>query len=143
MLTWSKLFETNIESVDRQHRYLVDLINDLSTEVIAQLQYDNYDKIMSILTELKKYTIEHFRQEEQLMKDNMAKMDDETLAEFWPFFKDHKAQHADFIKKIEEIFDKDVDESQDDVSAELIGFLAEWLKNHIFKVDMQLRKYIK
>ncbi len=142
MLQWDKSFETNIESVDSQHQYLIELINDLNKEVIAQMEYDNYDRIMEILTELKNYTISHFKQEEQLMKDIMSKLSDEGLAQFWLYFKNHRAEHVAFINKIEQIFNKDIDDNQAEISLDLINFLVDWLKNHILKIDLQLCKYV-
>jgi len=119
MFEWHKMYETNIELVDQQHKRLVELINQLNAEVIAQLEYDNYDRIMEILGELKDYTVEHFKQEESLMKDAMVKLDDEALAEFWPYFKNHKAEHAAFVSKVEEVYSNNIDENQEEISIEL------------------------
>ena len=143
MFEWHKMYETNIELVDQQHRRLVELINQLNAEVIAQLEYDNYDRIMEILGELKDYTVEHFKQEESLMKDAMVKLNDVALAEFWPYFKNHKAEHTAFVNKVEEVYGNNIDENQEEISIELINFLVEWIKNHILKIDLQIPKYAK
>ncbi|MBM7615063.1 bacteriohemerythrin [Alkaliphilus hydrothermalis] len=142
MFGWDKMYETNIQMVDQQHKRLVELINQLNAEVIAQLEFDNYDRIMEILGELKDYTVEHFQHEESLMKDAMGKFDDEKLAEFWAYFKNHKNEHADFVNKVEEVYCNNIDENQVEISIELIDFLVEWIKNHILKIDLQLEKYI-
>ncbi|GAB6086170.1 bacteriohemerythrin [Alkaliphilus crotonatoxidans] len=143
MLVWEKIYETGMNVIDDQHQYLVKLINDLNDQVVTQLEFDNYDKIMEILTELRQYAQEHFNHEEQLMKNHMESLKDEELARFWSYFKNHRAQHSAFVAKVQQLFDKDVDERQAEISIELINFLVEWLKNHILKIDMQLPGYLK
>lgn len=143
MLQWSQSFETGIEDVDKQHQHLVSLLNELNEEVLLQLQYDNYDKIMAILLDLREYTEEHFSIEEKLMKDAMERIiEEDKLAEFWSYFKNHKKQHFEFIGKIKVIFDKDIDEQQEDISIELVAFLMEWLKGHILNIDQKLPLYL-
>ncbi|KAB3534716.1 bacteriohemerythrin [Alkaliphilus pronyensis] len=143
MFRWNNSFETGIVEVDKQHFHLVSLLNELNEEVVHQLQYDNYDKIMAVLLELKEYTEEHFSDEEGLMKDAMEKINDEVkLAEFWSYFKNHKKEHFSFVVKIKAIFDKDIDEQQEEISVELVAFLIDWLKNHILNIDQQLPNYI-
>lgn len=143
MLLWEKIFETGITEVDDQHRHLVRLINDLNEEVVSQLDFDNYDKIMEILGELKQYTVDHFNHEEQLMKNHMEGLNEEALAKFWPYFKNHRSEHNAFVAKVQQLFDKDIDERQKEISIELINFLVDWLKNHILKIDRQLPKFFQ
>ena len=144
MLVWQSNLETGITEVDTQHKHLVDLTNTLKEEILVQLSYDNYDKIMEIIGELKDYTVEHFRVEEQMMKEHMStiKKDDE-LAAFWGYLKNHKKEHSGFIDKINQIVDKDIDNQQDEISVGLTEFLMTWLVNHIMKVDMELSKYLQ
>lgn len=144
MLQWQTSLETGILQVDEQHKHLVKLTNTLKEEVVAQLSYDNYDRIVEILGEVKDYTVEHFRIEEQMMKDHMAAItNDEELSLFWAYFRNHKKEHSDFIDKVKSILDKDIDSQQDEVSVSLTEFLMNWLVNHIMKVDMELPKYLK
>lgn len=142
MVLWEKAFETNISDVDDQHRHLLKLINDLNDEVVAQLEYDNYDKIMEILNELSQYTIDHFKYEEKMMKDKMGALNDEALAEFWAYFKLQRTEHAAFVSKIQQLLNQDIDDQQEDISLDLVNFLVEWLKNHILVIDLQLSKYL-
>jgi len=144
MLVWQSNLETGISEVDTQHKHLVNLTNTLKEEILVQLSYDNYDKIMEVIGELKDYTVEHFRIEEQMMKEHMStiKKDDE-LAAFWGYFKNHKKEHSDFVDKLNQIVDKDIDSQQDEISVSLTEFLMTWLVNHIMKVDMELSKYLK
>ncbi len=143
MLEWQSSLETGIEEVDAQHKHLVNLTNTLKEEILAQLSYDNYDRIMEIISELKDYTVAHFRVEEQMMKAHMADIkDDKELALFWDYFKKHKKEHSDFIDKVNQVGAKDIDSQQDEISINLTEFLMNWLVNHIMKIDMELPKYI-
>jgi hemerythrin len=122
----------------------VKLANTLKEEIVAQLSYDNYDRIVEILGELREYTVEHFKLEEQMMKGQLAAIkNDEELALFWAYFRNHKKEHSNFIDKVNSILDKDIDSQQHEVSVSLTEFLMGWLVNHIMKVDMELPKYIK
>lgn len=142
MIRWEKSFETNVGKVDEQHKYLIQLINDLNDQVLAQLDFDNYDRIIEILTALKNYTMEHFEHEEFLMKDHMEQLQGEELAIFWDYFKEHRQAHRQFVVKIEELMSKDVDALQAEISVDLINYLVDWLKNHILRIDLQLPRYL-
>ena len=144
MLEWKSNLETGILEVDTQHKHLINLINTLKEEILVQLSYDNYDKIMEILGELKDYTVEHFKGEEQMMKDHMGTIkSDGNLAVFWEFFRNHKKEHSSFVDKMNQITDKDIDSQQDEISVSLTEFLMSWLVNHIMKVDRELPKYLR
>ena len=79
---------------------------------------------MSIFGELKEYTIKHFKDEEEYM---------ESID--YPAIFIQKAQHKQFIDKLEEFMSQDIEEEQDDKIQEILTFLTDWLTNHILKVD--------
>ncbi|KAB3532731.1 bacteriohemerythrin [Alkaliphilus serpentinus] len=143
MLKWEGSFETGIEKVDHQHKYLVELINRLEEEILHQLKYDNYDKIVEVLMDLRNYTMNHFNSEELLMKEALSKFQDETqLANFWTYFKKHKKEHSAFVEKVELLTNSDIDQEQEEISINLVQFLVDWLKNHILTIDLQLPRYL-
>lgn len=143
MFKWHKNFETGIDMVDHQHQHLFNLINKLNEEILLQLQYDNYDNILEVLTQLKDYTIDHFQQEEALMKETLEKLQNQpSFTEFWSYLRNHKKQHSAFVNKIEMIFNSEIDENQEEISLELVEFLVNWLQDHILTIDQQLTNYI-
>jgi hemerythrin-like metal-binding protein len=65
-INWSPHFVTGIELVDRQHRGLVDLINEVAPLLACQ-EPVLADEVEILLDRLAAYAVTHFRDEEQLM----------------------------------------------------------------------------
>lgn len=130
MFKWKENYSCNIEEIDKQHQRLLEIGSELSS-LIRTKDVDNYDEIIQLLDELKKYTIYHFQTEEYLMeKHGFA-----GLAE-------HKMVHQNFIDKINEVASKDIDENQKGVTMEILVFIADWIENHILKVDHMYKDFL-
>ena len=119
-----------IESIDKQHTNLLEMIEDIGTLIKKSLKYDTYDAIMSIINELEKYTIDHFSYEEQLMLN----------LKYNKMFS-HREKHRFFVKQIKNIDSTDIDESQYDFLVSLFDFLSMWLINHIDNDDREFAKW--
>lgn len=122
-------YRTGIEIVDEEHAELFRIIrraNDLITE---ELLHDKYDEIMSVLDELRNYTIRHFADEEEYM----ANINYEGLAV-------QKKTHEMFVDKLNDINLDDLDDNQQQYLIELVDFLLMWLVNHILKMDKKIPK---
>lgn len=122
-------YRTGIEIVDKEHAELFRIIrraNDLITE---ELLHDKYDEIMSVLDELRNYTIRHFADEEEYM----ANINYEGLAV-------QKKTHEMFVDKLNDINLDDLDDNQQQYLIELVDFLLMWLVNHILKMDKKIPK---
>jgi hemerythrin len=124
LITWgSKTFELGIESIDSQHKKLVDYINELDRAIdIGQEK----DTISALFEKLYNYTRFHFKEEEAYFF-NLSKND----------FLLHQLQHKHFIEELDRIIALEKIES---ISAELLYFLTDWLLNHIQVED---RKFIQ
>ena len=87
-ITWDSSYEVGIEIVDKQHRHLVDLTNELYNACIGER--DELDqKFKDVMKELVEYVMVHFRDEEKIMEGIR-----------YPKFKEHKQKHEDFVKTI-------------------------------------------
>ena len=65
-ITWDSSYEVGIEIVDKQHRHLVDLTNELYNACIGER--DELDqKFKDVMKELVEYVMVHFRDEEKIM----------------------------------------------------------------------------
>ncbi len=117
-------FQTGIALIDEEHKTLFDIIGKIHTTIQAELVHDKYDAILDILDELKEYTRVHFTDEENYMReigyDGLARQ--EIL-------------HQNFIDKLNELNLEDVDDNQEAYLYDFLGFLQNWLVNHILKVD--------
>ena len=91
---------------------------------------DKYDEIMRILSELKDYTQEHFRDEEACMEE-MG----------YPDLDKQRQAHEAFVEKLAEIDLDSMDDNQQEYLEELIDFLLNWLSVHILHMDKKIGEY--
>ncbi|MBR8461321.1 GGDEF domain-containing protein [Campylobacter sp. faydin G-24] len=128
VFVWNKDFETTYESIDTEHKYLVDLLNSLGDKIS-----DKSTKIQDlkhIFDELIDYTGYHFNNEEQLSK--MIGVDTRHRNE-------HVAAHKRFVKRVLELRNN-VESSVDFrvEGKETLDFLVSWLTFHILGMDKLL-----
>ena len=117
-------FRTGIEIVDEEHKKLFEIIGNIHKAIEAELLHDKFDVILDILDELKEYTQVHFADEENYMKE----IGYDGLAY-------QEILHQNFIDKLNELDLDDVDDNQEGYLYDFLGFLQNWLVNHILKVD--------
>lgn len=118
-------FKTGIPMIDEEHKMLFDIIGKIHTTIQTELVHDKFDAIMDIVDELKEYTRVHFADEENYMRE----IGYEGLAQ-------QEILHQNFIDKLNELDLDDIDDNQEAYLYEFLGFLQNWLVNHILKVDM-------
>lgn len=133
MFEWKDEYSCNIKEVDDQHKKLFSLISKLYDYVNASDEHDYYDDIVKIVTELRDYTVYHFDNEEKLME--RYEYDIFSLAV-------HKKQHKLFVDKISAIKAEDIDLNQKKILTDLTFFMADWIENHILKVDTLYKSYL-
>ncbi|MFZ2406898.1 MAG: bacteriohemerythrin [Methylobacter sp.] len=125
ILNWNDQLVLGIESVDKQHKHLIDLTNQLNEAVAIGADRDT---IINIVNGLIDYTVYHFQHEERLMSD----------AKFNPtIYAIHEAEHKEFVAKMTAV----QREVQIDISAlsdNLIDYLVNWLYHHILNTDKQM-----
>jgi len=116
-----------IDLIDREHRELFHIVDKANRLVKAYDTLSGYDRILEILNELKAYTVEHFRDEEEYMESiHYEGLDAQRRA--------HKA----FIDKLENIDYKEIEENPQKSLQQLLEFLLGWLINHILYTDKKI-----
>lgn len=113
-LRWSSDLDTGIDVIDKQHRRIVEYLNELDEA------NDGGDMTVTkhVLNELIDYTLVHFSFEEDLqVKAN------------YPYIKAHKRLHEMFTNRVLEL--KLRSENGENVTPELLTMLKKWLVNHI------------
>ncbi len=119
-IDWTDEFSCEIESIDNQHRQLVEITNKFADG----LQRGKGSRQMNdILSELIGYTQEHFIFEEKMMEE--AGYDK---------LKQHQSQHRQLIQKIER-FQYDFGKDGKRITLDVRDFLKYWLTSHILKDD--------
>ena len=117
-ITWTEDLDTGIEVIDRQHRRIVDYINDLE---LANTKHDR-EAVGRVLDDLVDYTMSHFAFEESLQEEAGYK-----------YCKPHKKVHDLFIRRINEFVERY--KLGDDVSGDIHQLLTSWLINHTKRDD--------
>ncbi|MCM8625227.1 bacteriohemerythrin [Accumulibacter sp.] len=122
LIEWSSALSVGHSEIDRQHQVLIEIANRLNH---AMRSGAGRAACGSILEELVNYTVSHFGFEEKLM-DKHGYTDREA----------HLAAHRKLIDEVSRF--RRQYESGGAISVELMGFIRDWLVNHILKVDRAL-----
>ncbi len=126
-IEWNDSYSVGIDSIDRQHKRLIHLINQLQTTV----DYSTGEEFeREALDELVDYTKSHFSYEEELM---------EKYA--YPEFEPHKAQHTKMINAVESVL-AEYETDQDRAMRHALDYLKDWLINHINGTDKEYSQFL-
>ncbi len=127
-INWSDDLSVGVSLFDTDHKELIALANRLHDSITVGAQHG---VLAPILKELVNYTIFHFGHEEGMM-----------LQYSYPDYENHKTEHDDLIAKVQD-FDKQVQSGKTSITLSLIGFLKEWLVNHILVTDMEYKTFFE
>lgn len=131
MGSWSDKYSVNIEIIDEQHKELFNILDNCYELLLKNKDDDKYDKIITILEELKNYTIYHFKTEEEFMKKNG-----------YSKFLSHKFAHDAFIEQIKGFDLYSIDTDQKKSINDLLDIVSNWIKFHILETDKNIHKYL-
>jgi len=127
VMQWTEQLSVKIDSIDNEHKKLIELINKLSD---AMSQGKGHNALDAILKELTDYTEFHFHHEEEALKKHN-----------YPGFAAHKKEHEGFVSKIEDT-KKKYEEGSITLTIPLIDFLTSWIKEHILKSDFAYSPFL-
>jgi hemerythrin-like metal-binding protein len=126
-INWNDALSVKIESIDVQHRKLIDLINHF---------YDNVNKqapkelMFEMIQALKEYTVFHFSTEERYMK-----------LHGFPEYLNHKAEHDAFVTKVLDI-EARFKSGKILMTTEITGFIRNWVAKHIMETDKKYSDFL-
>ena len=127
LMTWNQELSVGIEGIDRQHRRLMSLINEVD-EVVQER--GTYEQLAPALNEVIDYAKTHFSNEERLLEKNHS-----------PDIGKHKKAH---VRLLEELLDWK--KKAETIKAEALGehmiFLRIWFPGHILGVDKKNAAYL-
>ncbi|MEX8498334.1 bacteriohemerythrin [Leptothrix ochracea] len=123
---WDDHFNTGFSDIDQQHRKLVDLLNQLASQIANGAHAETLE---SVFDELAAYTVYHFDTEEALWHAHLAG-DPAELA--------HRATHEAFRRDVARLRAALSQTSSHQVAEETLGFLAHWLAAHILEADRSM-----
>jgi hemerythrin-like metal-binding protein len=124
---WKDEYSVGIESIDRQHKKLINLINMLQTSVDYSTGEEFEQECLAAVVD---YTKTHFVYEEGLMSKYG-----------YPDFEAHKAQHQKMIDKVNDILAA-YEEHPERAMKDALDFLKQWLIRHINGTDKQYSEFL-
>jgi hemerythrin len=122
LLEWSDDYNTGIPAIDRDHKGLFALVNDLYEKVEEGFGTVSVEVSIEALVD---YVNIHFAREEGLMKSA-------GYTDLQPHIATHRKLQRE-VEAFQILFDKDQENFD---MTEFIGFLSRWLKGHILETDM-------
>ena len=126
LLTWDDSYSVGVAEIDKQHKRLFDLINDLFDAMKVGKAKDVIEKVIK---ELANYTVYHFGYEEKYF-DQFGYS--ETAA--------HKKEHKDFVDTVSK-FQSEFASGNALLSMEVMSFLKKWLQGHIKGTDQHYTEF--
>ncbi len=113
-LNWDESFTTGIESIDNEHNRAAEIINEL------YLLKDSNERshILELLKEFYQLNVDHFANEENLMKQY----------KIFNYFS-HKAQHDRLLRIIRELL-VDFESNKIGLSEQMLNLFKDWMINH-------------
>lgn len=127
---WDQYFETGLDTVDQQHRVLVDLINRFG-EQLTQGSAVNLADSEVLFQELENYARYHFRDEEEMLA--RVGLDPRHIRQ-------HQDLHADFLTEVVQMHDSNTNDGT--AASRLLKFLTYWLAYHILGTDQSMARQI-
>ena len=128
LIDWTDALSVGLESIDSQHKVLVDLLNALHA---GSSQGAGDDPAMKkTLNDLVNYTVEHFAFEERLFDEHQ-----------YPSTEEHKAAHVALTTQVG-AFNEQFQTGKVKLSGDLFKFLRSWLNGHIRGTDKLYAPYL-
>lgn len=127
LVQWSQAMSVGNLHIDEQHRILIDTINQLAS---AESQNDR-PVIAMIVDELVSYAAFHFHFEEKLIEDAG-----------YPEVENHRRIHQGFVTWVTELREDFAYRHRSQLGERILGFLRDWLREHILGEDQYYRPYI-
>jgi len=121
-LKWSKALSVGNPEIDKQHRELFSIVNDL---IKVHNQGSKHDEVNRVLLAIVRYAEKHFITEDEYM----ATYD-------YPKFADHRQEHSDYLSHVNQFLDSH-EKGSADLTKGMLKFLSKWWVDHVSKSDME------
>lgn len=132
-IEWTDEMTIGIATVDKQHHYLVDTLQNANERLLK----DHDGALLSqVAKDLLSYAIMHFETEEELMQryGYEAARPEEAHT--------HIEQHREFSRRVVAISDQ-VREGREVSRVEVLEFLNNWLRDHVLGVDQLMGDFLR
>ncbi|NOX64923.1 MAG: hemerythrin family protein [Chlorobi bacterium] len=125
-IKWSKAVELNIPILDKQHKKMVNLTNQLHKELELNKKTQIKKTLKLIVDELKN----HFETEENLIDESKL-----------PNFISHKLEHQRFYNKVSGLY-QNIKAGKSNLTVDDLKSVKVWFFNHLDFKDKKLAEHI-
>ncbi len=125
---WKREFETGIPLIDHQHRRLME---GLEGCIRALSHGAARGVVLALAHEIQAHAIDHFRDEEDLMKRSG-----------YPDFEAHRARHAELAAVVADLSD-DYQAGRLAVPIQVVRTFAHWMEEHLLGDDQHAAAWIR
>lgn len=122
---WGKLYSVHNLDMDRQHKYLFEMVNQFN-ELKILPDNDIRTRLPGFLTELYKFTEMHFREEEKIL--DSLELPSDCVGR-------HKDKHRALLHQLQELAKELTDSFSPELGDKTSDFLRHWLMDHILATD--------
>jgi len=126
-IEWNESLVTGVSVIDEQHKILVNMINEANQRLD---QKTRHDVLLEIVRDLISYALYHFDEEEELMLARNYSVEQRER---------HIEEHRAFSQRVVTI-QQELQQGKFIQRDELIGYLNNWLTNHIMGTDRLFTK---
>ena len=127
---WKPSLRIGVPQIDAQHEALFERAARLDAAFLAGEPNKRLEELFAFLAG---YVLEHFVDEEQLMR----KMG-------YPRFGSHVQEHADFKRRLRSLVPQwDAEGESQALLTALLGFLDSWLTEHVSKSDQAIGEFAR
>lgn len=128
---WEENYSVNISRFDTHHKKLMDLFNNLYTDIRACQDVTQKNPLIEkALAELIDYSFYHLGAEEELMFKYQ-----------YPNYVHHKKEHQQFKLRVTQLMEE-YKESSIGMAFPILHFIKEWFSLHILNTDKQYASYL-
>jgi hemerythrin len=128
-LRWEPSLEIGIAAVDEQHRELFRQVNAL---LDAMREQRGAEEVQRLLAFLGRYIVEHFAEEERLMREAG-----------YPGLGPHRLEHRDFIRDFQSLREEfEAGGPSPAIVVRLNVWLCGWLRRHASDTDQAMGRFL-
>ncbi len=126
---WTDEFSIGVDEIDRDHKRLLELLNDLHDAVEAGA---SRAILGNALDGVMLYVNYHFAHEEGLL-----------LRMSYPGYEKHRQQHQSLMVTVKEVHESFQSQASDALPRQVPEFLTNWLFEHVLRADRAFSLYIE
>ena len=129
LITWQDSYSVGVGAIDRDHRLIIDLVNQLHD---AHETAQSGDVVTSVLNILCEYVEHHFTVEDEAMERGG-----------YPQVDQHRREHRRLSQRVREMRQLYAEGEYAAIGPEMLMFLTHWLSSHILGADMRYRPWLE